>query len=230
MNCDGVLHEKLLEYPMIKDCFSTNHFTIIVGRMGQGKTSLATNLIKKIFSKVYEHIYIIIPEASRRSIDNDVFGKNLPPEQIFDDLNPEMLANLYETLNTNSENEENSLVLIDDFQSIFKDKQISQGLEKIINKIRHLRTSVILLQQNLQKLPKPLRELAFNIILFDVGKSQLEKAFEEIIQTKRDVYDDIIKVAFKDPHDWVCINLHRSKKIYRMFDEIVVKSTEEDKV
>ena len=86
------------------------------------------------------------------------------------------------------------------------------------------------MQQNLQKLPKPLRELAFNVILFDVGKSQLEKAFEEIIQTKRDVYDDIIKVAFKDPHDWVCINLHRSKKIYRMFDEIVVKSTEEDKV
>lgn len=221
MKCDGVLHEKLLQWPMIKDCFSTNHFTIIVGRMGQGKTSLATSLIKKVFPKVYENIYVVIPEASRRSIDNDIFGKNLPEEQIFDDLNENMLANLYETLNSNSENEENSLVLIDDFQQIFKDKNISRGMEKIINKIRHLRTTVILLQQNWQKCPRPLRELAFNVICFDLGKSQLTKIFDEVIQTKRNTYDDIIDMVFIEPHDWVCINLHRSKKFYKGFDEII---------
>lgn len=37
MNCDEILHEKLLKYPMIEDAFSTNSFNIVCGRMGQGK-------------------------------------------------------------------------------------------------------------------------------------------------------------------------------------------------
>ncbi len=40
MNCDGVIHKKLLEFPIIEEAFSTSHFTLICGRMGQGKTSL----------------------------------------------------------------------------------------------------------------------------------------------------------------------------------------------
>ena len=34
MNCDGVIHKKLTEYPMIEEAFSTSHFTIICGRPG----------------------------------------------------------------------------------------------------------------------------------------------------------------------------------------------------
>lgn len=222
MNCDNILHEKLLDWPAIKDCFSTNHFTVVCGKMGQGKTSLATSLIKNVFKKVYENIYVIMPEASRRSIENDIFGKNLPEDQLFSDLNVSMLEGLYETLNANSENGENSLILLDDFQAIYKNRDIAMGLERIIIKLRHLRCTIILLCQNFQKLPKPLRELAFNIVLFNVGKSQLEKVFEEVITTKRHIYDDIIKLAFQDPHDFLLINLHRSRKIYRGFDEIVI--------
>ena len=189
--------------------------------MGQGKTSLATQLIKKVFNKVYHHIYVVMPESSRRSIDNDIFGKHLPEEDLFTDLNVGMLEDIHGRLTENSSQDENTLLLIDDFQSRFKQPEIATALEHIILKIRHLRCSVILLQQNFQKLPKPLRELSQNIILFNLGKSQLEKIFEEVIQTKRHVYDDIIKVAFQDTHDWMCVNLHRSKKLYRGFDEIV---------
>ena len=45
MNCDCVINKKLLEYPMIEEAFSTSHFTLICGRMGQGKTSLLTSLV-----------------------------------------------------------------------------------------------------------------------------------------------------------------------------------------
>jgi DNA replication protein DnaC len=51
MNCDDVIAEKLTKYPMINEAFSTTNFTIIVGRMGQGKTSLLTSLVKKVFKK-----------------------------------------------------------------------------------------------------------------------------------------------------------------------------------
>ena len=38
MSCDGVIHNKLLKYPMIEEAFSTNSFNVVCGRMGQGKT------------------------------------------------------------------------------------------------------------------------------------------------------------------------------------------------
>ena len=51
MNCDNVIHEKLLKYPMIQEAFSTTSFNIICGRMGSGKTSLLTSLVKGVFFK-----------------------------------------------------------------------------------------------------------------------------------------------------------------------------------
>jgi DNA replication protein DnaC len=128
MNCDNVIHEKLLEYPMVKDTFSTSHFTIIVGKMGQGKTSLAVSLIKNVFKKCFENIYIFIPSSSRSSIDNDIFGKNLPEDQLYDDLSVSNLEELYEKLKSNTALEENSLVLVDDFQSVYKDKDVSKRI------------------------------------------------------------------------------------------------------
>ena len=48
MNYYGVIHKKSTEYPMIEEAFSTSHFTIICGKMRQGKTSLLTSLVKKV--------------------------------------------------------------------------------------------------------------------------------------------------------------------------------------
>jgi KaiC/GvpD/RAD55 family RecA-like ATPase len=42
---------------MLEDAFSTNSFNIIVGKMGQGKTSLITNFVKHDFRKVFETIF-----------------------------------------------------------------------------------------------------------------------------------------------------------------------------
>jgi hypothetical protein len=89
--------------------------------------------------------------------------------------------------------------------------------------MRHLRTTIFLLQQNFQALAKPLRELASNLIIFNLGKSQLEKVFEEVIQLNKDKYQEIIDISFKDPHDWILINLHKSRNIYRMFDQLLLE-------
>ena len=220
MNCDNVINEKLTKYPMIKEAFSTTSFTVICGRMGQGKTSLLTALIKKVFKKCFETIYVFMPANSRASIENDIYGKNLPPEQLFDTLTLENLTEVYEAIQENSKEGYNSLIVIDDFQVSLKDPHIIKVLQKIITKMRHLRVTIFLLQQNFQALVKPLRELVSNLVVFNLGKSQLEKIFEEVIQLDKDKYQQIIDISFKDPHDWLLINLHKSRKIYRMFDEI----------
>ena len=49
MNCDSIIHEKLTKYPMINEAWSTSSFNILCGKMGQGKTSLLTSLVKQVF-------------------------------------------------------------------------------------------------------------------------------------------------------------------------------------
>ena len=228
MNCDKVIHKKLTEFPMTNDAWSTNNFTVIVGKMGQGKTSLLTNLVKNVFNKCFENIYLIMPENSRTSIENDIFTKHLPADQLHDTLTEEGLTEIYERLQESSKEKENSLLIIDDFQAQLKETPIIKVLQKIVTKMRHLRTTIFLLQQNFQALQKPLRELVSNLIIFNVGKSQLEKIFNEIVQMDKEKYEKLIKIAFVEPHDWILINFHRSKKIYRMFDEIVFDGDDEN--
>ena len=63
--------------------------------------------------------------------------------------------------------------------------------------MRHLRTTIFLLQQNFQASVKPLRELCSNLILFNLGKSQLEKVFDELVQLDKDKYQEIIDLCFR---------------------------------
>ena len=228
MNCDRIIHKKLADFPMTNDAWSTNNFTVIVGKMGQGKTSLLTNLVKNVFNKCFENIYLIMPENSRSSIENDIFTKHLPAEQLYDTLTEEGLTEIYERLQESSKEKENSMLIIDDFQAQLKEPAIVKVLQKIITKMRHLRCTIFLLQQNFQALQKPLRELVSNLLIFNAGKSQLSKIFEEIVQMEKEKYEKLIQVSFVEPHDWILINFYRSKKIYRMFDEIVFDDEKEN--
>jgi hypothetical protein len=188
--------------------------------MGQGKTSLVVSLLKSVFKKVFHSVYVFIPEQSRASIDNDILKKNLPRDQLYSELTVENLSEVYEKVQENSSEGYNSLLIIDDFQTSLKDPTIINILQKIIVKMRHLRTTTWLIQQNFQALVKPLREVVSNLVMFNLGKSQNQKIFDELIQLDKDKYNDLVKLAFQDPHDWILINLNKSKKIYRMFDEI----------
>ena len=89
MNCDDCIDEKLKKYPMCEDLWSNTSFNVILGKMGQGKTSLVTNLIKTVFKKCFHHIIVFIPTTSRESIENDIYGKQLPESDLYDDLTEE---------------------------------------------------------------------------------------------------------------------------------------------
>jgi len=220
MTCDDCIDEKLKKYPMCDDLWSNTSFNVILGKMGQGKTSLVTNLIKTVFKRCFHHIIVFIPTTSRESIENDIYGKQLPVEDLYDDLTEETLAEVMDKLEENSSNGEFTLLLIDDFQAALKNPNIINILQKIVTRMRHLRTSIFILQQNFQKLSKFLRELVTNVITFNVGKSQLDKLFDEIVQLDKNKYQSLIDLAFQNKNDWIAINVNGSRNIYRMFDKI----------
>jgi len=221
MLVDDVIDPKLMKYPMPADVFSKTSFNIILGKMGSGKTSLITNYVKTIFKRAFEHIIVFMPASSRRSIENDIYGKQLPPGDLYDTLTEDGLDEVIDKLEENSENEENTLLIIDDFQAALKDPDIQQRLQKIVTRMRHMRTTIFILQQNFQKLPKFLRELVTNVITFNVGKSQLNKLFDETVQIDKDKYQKLIDLAFVDKNDYIIINVNGSRNIYKGFDRII---------
>lgn len=219
MNCDSCIDVKLNTYPMVQDAFSKTSFNVVTGSMGSGKTSLIVSLLRGIFKKCFHSIYVVMPPNSRASLENDIFSK-LPEDQVYNDLNEEVLNTIYERAKEDSSEGYYSLLIIDDFQNMFKKSDIEKALQKIILKMRHLRLTTFLLQQNIKSLPRNLRLLVSNYITFDLGKSQMMDLFEESINLDKNKFQEIMDLGFKQKHDWLLINL-RNKNIYSKFDRII---------
>jgi DNA replication protein DnaC len=220
MKVDEIIDEKLKLYPMVEDTLSKTNFTAIIGGMGSGKTTLITNFLKGFYKQVFNHIFIIIPEMSRRSLSNDIYDKNLPDDQLFDSLTVDNLKIIYSRLEEATLNNEYSILIIDDFQVELKDKEISKILQRIITKMRHLRCSVFLLCQNFIKMDKSIRNLATNIILFNINKSQQEDIFSQVLQLEKYKYEMLNKL-YIEKGDWLLFNLTGRMKIYKNYDEVV---------
>lgn len=227
MLVDGVIDEKLTQYEMIECCWARTSFNILIGHMGSGKTTLMINLMKNVFNKCFNHIYVIMPSQSRASVKDNWLERNIPSQYFRDEISVEILQDILIDLKENTKNKEFSMVIIDDFGSDLKNKFIVKQLQKMILSMRHLRCSFWLLQQNFQQLSKPLREIATNFITYDIGKSQLEKLFDESIQLKKDKFLELTNLAFDKPHQWICLNT-KTKRFFKEFDEIQIN--EEEKI
>lgn len=224
MNVDTSISKKLEQYPMVNTCFNRSNFSIFAGSMGRGKTSTVVSLLRNVFRKCFHTIYIIIPEGSRMSIENDFLGKNIPADQLFGEISPEILEGIYERMKDEAKEGYKSLLIIDDFGAMLKDKNLIRSLAKIITKIRHLKTSVWLLQQSLKQLPKILRELVSNVVFFDLGKSQLQFLFDELIPLSKENFEKVTDYLFggeDDNHSYGVINT-RTRKLYKGIDQELV--------
>lgn len=223
MTCDESIDKKLEQHEAVKTCFSRYSFTIIAGKMGSGKTSTTLSLLRAVFAGCFHNIYVIIPENSLHSIpekDNLFLPKENENKFIYHEYNEDTLTEILEQLQEDSAEGYSSLLIVDDFSSSFKtDKGAERILNKIIIRMRHLKTSIMLLSQNIYQNPKKWREVATNLICFDLGKSQMEKIFNEFFDYKRDQFDEIMKL-YKNPWDYLLLNL-KHKRLFFDWNEIV---------
>lgn len=223
MSCDLPIDKKLENYEAIKTCFSNHNFTIFAGLMGQGKTSTLLSYMKTIFPRCFNDVYVVIPEISLNSIPaKDNIFLNVPEinneEHLFHDYSVETLETIYNSLTDNSSEGYSSILIIDDFGSKIKDKETEKILNKIIIKMRHLKTSIFLLSQNVYQIPKRMREIATNLICFNLGKSQMKKVFDDFFEYKPQQFEQIMKL-YKSPHDYLLLNL-KYKRLFYNFDEV----------
>ena len=223
--CDNEIHPKLNKYELTKDFLNRSNTTVFIGRQGSGKTSLMINIVKKLYRKCFQFIYVFMPQTSRNSLKDNIFDKHLPTEQIYEELNAENIHELYEKLKANSQKGHRSLVIYDDVQKALKDPTVLLSLKNVIANQRHLKVCNIILLQNYMALNKSIRELTNNIIMFKLNKTQTEKVFEECVESAKDKFEVIRNLVYDKPYKWMFINLP-SQRIFKEWDEIIYNEDE----
>lgn len=221
MLCDDIIDKKLEKFPAILTCFGTSSTTVISGGTGSGKTTFVLQLMKKIFKKVFHQIILMMPENSFRSIspEDNIFAKYLEKENIYHEYNPEVLAEIEEKIEEASAEGYFTLLIIDDFGSVLKNKVEAKQLQTMFLKNRHLRLSVFVLCQNFYQMPKIVREIANNAIIFNTNKSQNEKFYTEMFSGKKKDWDELMKMMTTS-HDYLLVSL-KHKKLFYNWNQII---------
>ena len=217
MNCDAKLHDKLEKYDLTKflNCHSCN---LIVGKPGSGKTNLMYQLIKSkhLLNKCYDKIYLFQPSPSRASMKDNIFMK-LPDDQKFEELTFENL----DYVKNNLDPDENSCIIFDDMGAYLKNNETKQLLKELIMNRRHLHLSIFFLVQTYLSIERDVRKLFSNVFIFRCSKKEMELIADELIEQKKEHLNEIVKIVFNKPYQYLFINTD-SQRIFNGFDELII--------
>jgi len=219
---DGELDARLNDYEITK-LMNKSNFTLFLGKAGSGKTSMIVSLLNSpsLFKKVFHTIYLFMGKNSRDSIKGSFFDKQLPQEQIFDELNIANLNEVYERIKQDSEDGYKSLIILDDVQKNLKTNEVEKQLLHIVNNRRHLKTSIWCANQNYINLPRSIRMGLTDMFVWKINKREVENIFAEQIEQHKHKFDDVLKLLFKNPHDFFYINTN-SQRMFDNWDEIII--------
>ena len=217
MNCDVILHPKLEKYDLTKflNCHSCN---FIVGKPGSGKTNLMYQLIKSkhLLNKCYDKIYLFQPSPSRASMKDKLFD-TLPDDQKFDELTFENL----EYVKNDLDPDENSAIIFDDMGAYLKNNETKKLLKELIMNRRHLQLSIFFLVQTYLSIERDVRKLFSNVFIFRCSKKEMETIADELIEQKKEYLNEIVKIVFNKPYQYLFINTD-SQRIFSDFNELIL--------
>jgi len=208
-------------------------FLCVIGRPGSGKTSLTISLITqknpKIYRKTHHHILVLMPQNSISSLKKNPF-KVLPEENFYNELNENSITDIYNRIDSYSKDGEKTLLFIDDMTAdLKKSKNIELILKRIIYNRRHLKCNIIITAQSYVNIPLDIRKCISNCILFKPPKKEMEVLFSELVESKKEIFDDIIRMAYDKKHNFLFINVP-SQRMFKNWDELIFKSDEDDEI
>lgn len=215
-------------------CFLPNHhfYWCFSAPPKTGKTSTSIGLLtsrgkKKVYRGVFSNIIVFMPNESMRSLKNNPF-ENIDEKKKFDELNAENLQEAYEMLKEFAEDEENSLIYMDDMASYLKNNDVKQLLNMIVRNRRHLRCSIMNCVQNYNSIPLDNRKLITHLWQGKLtNKKEAENIFSELMFQPKPVYEAILRYTFKKPHDFLYLDIVNNK-MYKNWNLLNIKSRDTD--
>ena len=230
--CDDKCVGDHLQEPLLK-LLNVYGFLCVIGRPGSGKTSLAISLITqkkpKVYRKTHHHVLIIKPQNSINSLKKNPF-KVLPEENIYNELDNGTIEDIYNKIDDYSKKDEKTILFIDDMTAdLKKSKFIIDTFKKLVFNRRHLKLNIIIIAQSFVNVPLDLRKNIQNMIMFKPPKKELEIVFNELFESKKDMFMDVLRLAFDEKHNFLFLNVP-SQRLFKNFDELILKDDSDDEI
>ena len=191
----------------------------LIGAPGTGKSSLLLSLFrdKNYYKKKFNNLYLITPESSFTSVVNHPFKNHT---KVFHDLTYDILENIYEEL-VDLKQEciedgfpmEISCLVIDDYASDLKNKELISMLKKILTKSRHIGCAVIFTLQAYNMFPLVLRKMLTNVTLFKPkNKIELESVRKELLNFNEEKTTELMNYVFDSEYNHLDIDTANDTK------------------
>ena len=229
--CDTDAVGKHLNDHPLTSLLNVYGFLCVIGRPGSGKTSMTISLMTqsnpKIYKKTHHHMIILMPANSIASLKKNPFNC-LPAENIYHELTDQTINDIYNKIDGYSSKDEKTLLFIDDMTAdLKKSKFIMETLKKLIYNRRHLKTNLIITAQSFSNIPLDIRKNIQNLILFRPSKREMELVFEELFETKKNIFQEIMKIAYDEKHNFLFLNVP-TQRLFKNFDELIINDGEEE--
>jgi AAA+ ATPase superfamily predicted ATPase len=200
---------------------------LLIGSGGSGKTSLLLNFFRKnqAYHRKFHNLYLYTPSISFSSVQNHPFENH---DKVYHELNQQSLEELNDELisikeaNDEDDEIEYNCVIIDDFASSLKEKDVQKMLNKMLIKARHLNTCFIFCLQSFFFMPKILRkQTTYATIFKPKNKEEFITINTELLQMKEEDAKKIFDYAFKEEYSHLDIDTVEDK-IYRNFNPLTI--------
>ena len=201
----------------------------LIGSPGSGKSSLLLSLFrsKNYYKNKFNHIYLITPESSFLSVKDHPFENH---NKVYHELTSEVLENIYNELVEikkdcidNNYEIEHSCIIVDDYASDLKDKELIKSLKQLLIKSRHIGCSFIFTLQTYNLFPLVLRKLLTNVSLFKPkNKIELDSVRKELINLNEQDTQDLMNYVFSDEYSHLDIDTN-TNILRKNFNKLIIK-------
>jgi hypothetical protein len=175
------------------------------------------NCTIKITSKWHENQLI----ENQVELDVRKILEQLPEDQKFDELTVDNL----EYIKDNLDEDENIAILFDDMGAYLKNNETRKLLKEMIMNRRHYHISIYFLVQTWYSIEKDVRKLFSNLFIFKCSRHEMLNITSEMIEQHNDKINEIVKIVYDKPHNFLFINVD-SQKMFRGFDELIFNEDE----
>jgi len=209
---------------------SVASYMVFCGKSRSGKSSLITSILtnRRIYRNAFHNVIICIPKHSFSSMsekDNPFLA--LDQEKVYHDFNYDVLENIYNQIIAYASEEEDTLLLIDDYASELKNRDLLKLLNSLVNNRRHLRLSIWMSVQTYKSIPLSNRKTINVLVLFKCSnKAEIKAIWEEMTFLSKDVFFDLLMYVFKKPYDYIVIDRDKNE-YYRKFNKIEIYSKQD---